>query len=87
MKKMNDKDRVIVNRMIELVDNALARIIQYKKDNPHVDERRNIWQNINAHMGKREFVQMGYEMTMQDALKEYGTKYQIPLNVKIIKTK
>jgi hypothetical protein len=82
---MNTKDRIIIDRMIALVDNESTWIIQYKKDNPHIVQNRNCWQNVNAHMGKRLFVPMGYEMTMEEAIEEYGTKWQIPLNVKIIK--
>jgi hypothetical protein len=36
-------------------------------------------------MGERKIVRIGFEMTIEEALKEYGTKWQIPLNVNIIK--
>lgn len=49
------------------------------------NDNMNTWQNVNAYMGERKIVQLGFEMTMEEALKEYGTKWQIPLNIKIIK--
>jgi|688.fasta_scaffold1948502_2 hypothetical protein len=55
--------------------------------NEEESEKDNInsWQNINAYMGERKIVRIGFEMTIEEALKEYGTKWQIPLNVNIIK--
>ncbi len=81
---MNVEDKNRIDKMIALVDDAIVWIIKFKKNNPNIVQNRNCWQNVNAHMGKREFVPIGFEMTMQDALKEYGTKWRIPLNVKLI---
>ena len=49
-------------------------------------DNSNTWQNVNAFMNPTmKIQQIGFEMTMEEALKEYGSKWNIPLNVKIIR--
>lgn len=50
-----------------------------------MNEKEFIWQNVNGFMNPLVKVeQIGFEMTLEDALKIYKTIYSIPLNVKII---